>query len=153
MLIHCFPFFTSIFQQNNEAITGYDHPLPSPTQSLISRGFNNTLLVKHGRFRAIVKVTESYLYWHRWFFNCTSVPHQKPAILMNYFWPVCSWDSSGFQLWLHIGISWGALKSYQYSDFITVLLMQSCCGVWTTSCGVTLRCSRAEERPGTSCTF
>lgn len=102
-------------------------PYPPPTQFLIFR-VSTTLFWWNMVTQAIVKVTESYLYWHWWFFNFTSAPHQKPASLMNYFWLACSWGSSGFQLWLHIRISWGAWQSYQYSDFITVLLIQSCCG-------------------------
>lgn len=109
MLIHWFPFFTSIFQQIMRLLQGYDHPLFSPTQSLISR-VSTTLFWWNMATQTIVKVTESYLYWYWWFFNFTSAPHQKPASLMNYFWLACSWDSSGFQLWVHIRISWGAFK-------------------------------------------
>lgn len=85
--------------------------------------------------QAIVKVTESYLHWHRWFFNCTSAPHQKPAILMNYFWLACSWDSSGFQLWLHIRISWGAFKKLPILWLYHSPPDAELLWVWTTSCG------------------
>ena len=152
MLIHWFVFFTSIFQQIIRLLQGYDHPHPPPTQFLIFR-VSTTLFWWNMATQAIVKVTESYLYWHWWFFNFTSAPHQKPVSLTNYFCLACSWGSSGFQLWLHIRISWGACKKLPilwlyHSPPDTELLW-----VWTTSCGWFWGAAELRSRPETSCTF
>ena len=152
MLIHWFPFFTSIFQQIMRLLQGYDHPLFSPTQSLISR-VSTTLFWWNMATQTIVKVTESYLYLYWWFFNFTSAPHQKPASLMNYFWLACSWDSSGFQLWVHIRISWGAFKKLPILWLYHSPPDAELLWVWTTSCGWFWGAAELRSRPGTSCKF
>lgn len=41
--------------------------------------------------QAIVKVTESPLYWHWWLFNFIPASPQNSANLVIYLWLVCSW--------------------------------------------------------------